>query len=81
MVPSELMPIPHFVTSIPGRNSSANHELIFLATNVPPLGSSSYYIESSVSRKPNSLLLPFWNSLHPSSKNIKDLMISNEVNL
>ena len=30
---------------MPGRNSSATHELVFLAFQLPPLGSKSYYIE------------------------------------
>jgi len=80
IISSELMPIPHFVASIPGRNSSAKHELIFLATNVPPLGSQSYYIEASGSRKPSSPLIPFWNSWHHSNQ-ITDLTISNEVSI
>jgi len=42
------MPIASFVMEIPGRNSSADHELIFLASKLPPLGSKSYYIEVSV---------------------------------
>ena len=74
------MPIPNFVASIPGRNSSANHELIFLATNVPPLGSKSYYIEVSVSSqtKNPSMSIPNWNSSNPRNE-ITDITISNEV--
>ena len=30
---------------MPGRNSSATHELVFLAFQLPPLGSKSFYIE------------------------------------
>jgi len=47
------MPTASFVASIPGRNSTAKHELIFLAKNVSPLGSQSYYIEASVSKEWN----------------------------
>jgi len=79
ILPSELMPIPSFVTSIPGRNSSANHELIFMTTDVPPLGSKSYYIEASLSGKP-SIVVPFWNSSNPSNQ-VADVNISNEVSL
>ncbi len=46
ILPSQLMPIASFVASIPGRNSSAKHELIFWAAQVPPLGSKSFYIEA-----------------------------------
>jgi len=74
------MPIPRFVSSIPGRNSTANYTLIFLATKVPPLGSKSYYVESSVSKgtkdPPNPI--PLWDSSLPDYK-LKDLEISNEV--
>ena len=77
------MPIPSFVKSIPGRNSSANHELIFLTTQVPPLGSKSYYIEVSVSRNTSHppTLIPVWNSLNPAYQTSSDLKISNEVSL
>ena len=49
------MPIASFVASIPERNSSATHELIFLATQVPPLGSKSYFIEVSLENDPSSI--------------------------
>jgi len=41
----DLIPIPEFIKTLPGRNSSATHELVFLAFQLPPLGSKSYYIE------------------------------------
>ncbi len=74
------MPIASFVASIPGRNSSASHELIFLATQVPPLGSKSYYVEASVSKSASEVSIPvsFWNSSYPSNQ-ITELKISNEV--
>lgn len=74
------MPIASFVASIPGRNSSAKHELIFLATKVPPLGSKSYYIETSASKgkEDSSISVPVWNSSHPFNQT-EDLKISNEV--
>lgn len=82
LLPSQLIPIPSFVVSIPGRNTTANHELIFMATNVPPLGSNSYYIEASESRTENhpSISSPSWNSYN-SSDQIKNLTISNEVSI
>ncbi len=42
----DLIPIPEFVKNLPGRDSSATHELVFLAFRLPPLGSKSYYIEA-----------------------------------
>jgi len=44
-MPIDVIPIPEFVKNLPGRNSSATHELVFLANHLPPLGSKSYYIE------------------------------------
>lgn len=81
-LPSQLIPIASFVASIPGRNSLADHELIFLAIQVPPVGSKSYYIEALASRKTSnpSISASFWNSSNPSSQ-ITDLKISNEVSL
>lgn len=77
---SQLMPIASFVASIPGRNSIAKHELIFLATKLPPIGSRSYYIETSVSkgRDDPSISVPVWSSFYPSDQ-ITDSKISNEV--
>lgn len=44
-IPSDLIPIANFVKELPGRNSSATHELVFLASMLPAMGSKSYYIE------------------------------------
>ncbi len=74
------MPIPNFVASIPGRNSSANHELIFLASKVPPLGSKSYFIEVSASRRTSSpsILVYHWDK-SDSLDILTDLGILNDV--
>lgn len=45
VITSELVPIAEFVKSLPGRKSSATHELVFLTSQLPPLGSKSYYVE------------------------------------
>lgn len=42
---TQLIPIPEAVFKIPGRNSKAQNELIFQATNLPPLGFNSYYVK------------------------------------
>jgi len=47
------MPIARFVKNLPGRNSSATYELVFLASQLPPLGSKSYYIERTLTDEPN----------------------------
>lgn len=48
-----MIPIPPAILKIPGRNSSATVELIFRASDLPPLGFKSYYVE----KKPGNLLL------------------------
>ena len=44
-IPCDMIPIASFVRELPGRNSSATHELVFLASMLPAMGSKSYYIE------------------------------------
>merc|ERR550534_2020659 len=41
----QLVPIPMFVQTIPGRVSKATQELVFLATELPPLDTKSYYVK------------------------------------
>jgi len=74
------MPIASFVVAIPGRISGTKHELVFLATKLPPLGSKSYYVEASVSIIANRSQIPvtIWNSSAPSNQ-LTNLKISNEV--
>nr|CAD7417918.1 unnamed protein product [Timema poppensis] len=43
-VVSQLVPIPQSVLDIPYRNSSALNELVFRATDLPPLGFTSYRV-------------------------------------
>ncbi|XP_030753916.1 lysosomal alpha-mannosidase-like [Sitophilus oryzae] len=51
---NDLLPIPDFVKNIPGRDSSATHDLYFVAKNVPALGWKSFIIslDNSSSFKP-----------------------------
>ena len=42
---SQLVPVPREVQSLPGRNSKAVCELVFLATNIPALGYSTFTVE------------------------------------
>ena len=44
---SELVPIPKFLLNVDGRTSDATHELVFLASQLPALGSKSFYVQSS----------------------------------
>nr|CAD7429114.1 unnamed protein product [Timema monikensis] len=48
-VVSQLVPIPQSVLNIPYRNSSALNELVFRATDLPPLGFTSYHVTVSSS--------------------------------
>jgi lysosomal alpha-mannosidase len=45
LVPSELMPLPDWISSLPGRLSNASHELIFSTGDLPPLGAASFVIK------------------------------------
>lgn len=44
---AQLVPIPSPVRAIPGRNSSATSELIFPATDIPPLGYLSFHVQQT----------------------------------
>lgn len=41
---TQVVPVPEDVLNIPGRESSAEYELIFFAKNIPALGYQSFYI-------------------------------------
>ena len=45
VITSQTTPIADYVKSLPGRVSSATAELVFLASQLPPLGSKSYYVQ------------------------------------
>ncbi|XP_016945444.3 lysosomal alpha-mannosidase isoform X2 [Drosophila suzukii] len=56
---TQAVPIPQVLIDIKHRNSTAKYELVFLATNIPPLGYRTYYIErqesTETSKKPKAL--------------------------
>ena len=70
-IPSQLIPIADFILSLPGRQSSATRELVFLAFQLPPLGSKSYYIQPAATKS--------LKSTSHSRVNRSDNSISNEV--
>lgn len=45
--PSQIIPIAQGVRNIQGRQSDATIDLIFEATNIPPLGYKSYYVQKT----------------------------------
>ncbi|XP_045462132.1 lysosomal alpha-mannosidase isoform X1 [Harmonia axyridis] len=45
-IETQLVPIASSVLSIPGRKSEATMDLVFRASEIPPLGFKSYYVES-----------------------------------
>ena len=47
IVEVQLVPIAKPVMKIPGRRSQAAHELVFKATDLPPLGFKSYFVSKS----------------------------------
>ena len=72
-IEAQLVPIPEFVLSIPGRISSATYELVFLAAQLPPLGVKSYFIEKS------SPSIKTTRSINIYEGNSEDITISNHV--
>ena len=46
-VATQLVPIPDTVLKIPGRESSASCDLVFIADNVPPLSFSTFDVEKT----------------------------------
>ncbi|KAL3274845.1 hypothetical protein HHI36_019628, partial [Cryptolaemus montrouzieri] len=47
----QLVPIPLFVQTIPGRKSKATIDLVFEALNIPSLGFKSYFVEAKIPDK------------------------------
>ena len=43
----QVVPLPDEILNIPGRQSEARAELVFIAKNLPPLGFRSYYVQRS----------------------------------
>ncbi|XP_028032101.1 lysosomal alpha-mannosidase-like [Bombyx mandarina] len=54
---SSIVRIPGAILAIPERAATADHELVFMAENVPPLGFRSYYIERSRTRDVRSTII------------------------
>lgn len=46
-LPTQVVPIPQGVRNIPGRFSAAKYELVFLASDIPPLGFKTYHVSQS----------------------------------
>jgi lysosomal alpha-mannosidase len=46
-VKSQLVPLPKSIYLVPGRNSHATHELVFIANKIPPMGNQRYHIEKT----------------------------------
>lgn len=47
-VETQIVPIHPSFLKIPGRNSDANNELVFKASNIPALGFKSFYFERKI---------------------------------
>lgn len=41
-----MMKISEAVLRIPQRNTKADHEIVFIADKIPPMGYRSYFVES-----------------------------------
>ncbi len=70
---SELLPLPEFVKNLPGRDSQATHDLVLFASQLPPLGSKSFYVGP-----PENGIESASPEIHEST-DMKDITISNEV--
>lgn len=51
----QLTPIPDNVLQIPGRVSDATAELMFHASEIPPLGFKSYYVKHGATNEDSTL--------------------------
>ncbi|XP_045489245.1 lysosomal alpha-mannosidase-like, partial [Pieris rapae] len=51
IINASLLPISTHVLKIPTRNTKAEHELVFIATDIPPLGFKSYFFKKIVKEK------------------------------
>ena len=49
-VQSQLIKLPRSVFLIPGRQSHATHELVFIAASIPPMGTQMYLVEKQSER-------------------------------
>ncbi|CAF4942856.1 unnamed protein product [Pieris macdunnoughi] len=48
---ASLLPISTHVLKIPTRNTKTEHELVFIATDIPPLGFKSYFFKKIIKEK------------------------------
>lgn len=71
---SQLVPVPDAVLRVPGRNSTATLELVFLAEDIPPLGLLQFHVQKTAN-------LPFqkeqMSQIFRPQRGLKDI----EVNL
>ncbi|XP_064094192.1 lysosomal alpha-mannosidase-like isoform X1 [Macrobrachium nipponense] len=49
-VASQLVPVPENVLNLPGRKSSAEFELVFIADIIPPLGFTQFFVQRTENR-------------------------------
>ncbi|XP_076263633.1 lysosomal alpha-mannosidase-like [Rhynchophorus ferrugineus] len=77
----DVLPIPSYVANIPGRASSATHDLYFVAEDVPPLGWKSFIVSSSQSNKKKSISSSKPNSDSGSAFKIDDNGLVNSVTI
>jgi len=76
----QLVPIPNPVKNLPDRNSTSSRELVFLAADLPPLGSKSFYVQSTLSEL-GDVTRNYLNEIGTEStiESSADYIISNEV--
>ncbi|XP_044735005.1 lysosomal alpha-mannosidase-like isoform X1 [Chrysoperla carnea] len=69
-VETQVVPLPSGVLNLPGRFSLATQELVFLASNIPPFGYKTYYIQIEKIR-----------SSHKSQRSFDKFMGNKEIKL
>ena len=65
VVPSQLVPVAKPIKSLDYRQSSADHELVFQATEVPALGYKSYFVSRIMNEIQPQVILMKRNAMKP----------------
>jgi len=79
VVPSQLVPIPPFILSLPGRNSPAERELVFMAPDLPPMGSRSFYVQPTDPEKEEGSATKSVMKIRPENSTLNE-RVSSDVN-
>lgn len=73
-VEAQLVPLPEALIALPGRNSTAKYDLVFIAENIPPLGFLQFHVQSTGNIRIHKQQRSTIHALH----HTKDIHIINE---